>query len=138
MATATMAGPAISSIDDRITRNTENVARARYGFRYRSSRRARCGSKAFAPSSSCRSMSAMVSLRDFLDFFLERLPSIQIGVVAVASQQRVVRAAFDDAPVVDDDDVVGVFHRGDAVRDDERRPSLPNLPQRPQDLLLGI
>src|SRR4051812_21288448 len=131
MATATMAGPAISRIDERITRKTENVARARYGFRYRSSRRARCGSKAFAPSSSCRSMSAigLRALRDFLDFFFQRLRAIQIGVVAVSGEQRVVRSSLHDAAVVNDDDVVGVLHRGDAVRDDERRPPLPNLSQ---------
>src|SRR5258707_15552522 len=112
MATATMAGPAISMIDERITRKTENVARARYGFRYRSSRRARCGSKAFAPSSSCRSMSAMV-LRDFLDLFLERLSPIQIGVVAVASEKRDVRSPLDHAAGADDVDGVGVFSLGD-------------------------
>ena len=38
------------------------------------------------------------------------------------------RAALDDAAVVEDDDVVGVFHRGDAVRDDQRRPS-PSAPR---------
>src|SRR5712692_5792411 len=168
-AMAMMAGPAISVSDDRITRPTDIAARRRYGRRYRSSRRARRGSKALAPSSWCRSMSAMIfrglavsgsrglagsrgsvsrhetaqprdpatSLSRLLQLLLDRLPPVQVGVVAVVGQERLVGAALDDLPLLDDDDVVGVLDRGDAVRNDQHRPPLSDLSQRPQDLFLG-
>src|SRR5437867_4170382 len=155
---AMIAGPAISSSDDRITRPTDAVARTRYGFRYRRSRRARCLSKALAPSSSCFSISLMGVRRqaagvgwacsdargprpdascDLRQFLLNGLPPIEIRVIPVVCEQRLVRAALHDPAVVQDDDLIGVFHRRDAMRDDENRPSAPDFTQRAQDALLG-
>ena len=54
------------------------------------------------------------------------LRGADIGVVAVAVDQRFVRAALDDRAVVEHDDVIGVFHRRHAVRDDQHRPPLPD------------
>src|SRR5262249_56170352 len=76
-------------------------------------------------------------LRRFLQLLLQRLPPIQVRVIPLVREQRLVRAALDDLAVVEDDDVVGVLHRGDAMRDDQRGSSSPNRAQRLQNGLLG-
>src|ERR1043166_3860743 len=75
---------------------------------------------------------------NLLDLFLQRLLPVQLRVIPIVREQRLVRAALDDAAVVEDDDVVGVLHRGDAMGDDQHGPPLPDLAQRPQDALLGL
>src|SRR5258705_4722541 len=47
-------------------------------------------------------------------------PCVQPGL----RHQLVMRAAFDDASAIHDDDRVGVTNRGKSMRDDERRPAL--------------
>ena len=48
--------------------------------------------------------------------------SVHRRVQAVAGDERVVRAALDDAAVVEHEDLVGVADGRDAVRHDDRRP----------------
>ncbi len=59
IATAVIAGPAISKTEEMMTRTTDTPARHRYGRKYFISRHVRWGSKALAPSSSCFSISDM-------------------------------------------------------------------------------
>jgi hypothetical protein len=47
-----------------------------------------------------------------------------------------VRPAIDDPPAIEHDDLIGQRDGGEAVRDDERRPSLHRLPQPGLDLCL--
>ena len=48
------------------------------------------------------------------------------------------RAALDDAAVVEDDDLVGVAHRGEAVRDRDHRPALREPLERGLHRALGL
>ncbi len=51
-----------------------------------------------------------------------RLPlGVEAGVAAAGRHELVVRAALDDAAVVDHEDLVGVAHRAQAVGDDHAR-----------------
>ena len=45
---------------------------------------------------------------------------VELGIVTARGQQRLVGAFFQDASVVKDEDAVGVLHRVQAVRDDDR------------------
>ena len=56
---------------------------------------------------------------DVLKLFFEQLLAVQVGVVAFAGEQLFVRAALDDAAVAQDDDLIGVLHGGDAVRNQD-------------------
>src|SRR5690606_5265575 len=47
-------------------------------------------------------------------------------------------AAFDDAPLVEDEDLVGIGDCGQAVSDDKRRSPAPQSIERPLDLVLGF
>src|SRR5207248_2407731 len=63
--------------------------------------------------------------------------SIQAGIQAAPGKELVVRALFDDPAVLEDDDQVRVADRGQAVRDDERRPPGEELAERDLDPALG-
>ena len=52
--------------------------------------------------------------------------------------QLVVRAALDDAALVEDEDLVGVADGRDAVRHDDRRPLPHDAAQPRQNFLLGV
>ena len=72
------------------------------------------------------------------ELFLQQLLLVQLGVEPLLTDQLVVRAAFDDAPFVEDEDDVGVAHGGDPVRDDDRR-ALPHHAAQPrQNLFFGV
>src|SRR5437763_16150549 len=60
-------------------------------------------------------------LRSLLQLLFQSLPPIQIRVVPLVREQRVVRAALHDLALVEGDDVVGVFERRHAVGDEQRR-----------------
>ena len=47
---------------------------------------------------------------------------MQARVMAVAGQKFGVTAAFDDASLIHDEDLVGPFDRRQTVGDDQRRP----------------
>jgi hypothetical protein len=69
------------------------------------------------------------------------LPSfslIQIRVIPAQRQQFIVRAAFDDPPFAQHDDLIRVFHRGNAVRNQYRRALAHHVPQAAQNALFGI
>src|SRR5580704_15573504 len=59
-------------------------------------------------------------LREYCSYvfklFFEQLLAVQVGVIAFAGEQLVVRAALDDAAVAQDDDLVGVLHGRNAMR----------------------
>ena len=57
------------------------------------------------------------------------LPGPHLRVGAVAREQRRVGAAFDDAPLLQDENLVGVDHRGQPVCDHQRRPVSRYLPE---------
>ena len=61
------------------------------------------------------------------------LPDIQqLRVEPVSRDQLVVRAALDDAPLVQDEDEVGFLDRRQPVRDDERRLAREQAVERPR------
>jgi len=55
---------------------------------------------------------------------------VEAGVDATGGDELIVGSAFDDPTVIDDGDLVGVADRGQAVGDDDRRPSLQGDRQR--------
>ena len=61
-----------------------------------------------------------------------------VGVEPAVRDELVVRAALDDAAAVEHDDLIGVAHGRDAVRDDDRRPLPHHAAQPRQDLLLRV
>ena len=61
--------------------------------------------------------------------FLEQLLLIQLLVVAALRQQFLVRAAFDDASLAQDDDLVGMANSGDAMRNQDGGALLHDLLQ---------
>ena len=66
-----------------------------------------------------------------------RLQREQLGVHAVLLHQVLVRAAFDDVPLVEHDDLVGVDHRRQPMGDDEGRAALGDAVERGLDLSFG-
>src|SRR5262249_50840094 len=61
----------------------------------------------------------------------------ELGVATVLGEELLVRAAFDDAAVLEDEDLVGVDDRRKPVRDDERRAVACDLGELGLDDLLG-
>src|SRR2546423_13032384 len=59
---------------------------------------------------------------------LQQLPLVEVCVLAARREQLVVRAALDDASLVEDADQIGVAHGRDAGRDDEARGAPPYSP----------
>ena len=53
-------------------------------------------------------------------------------------QKARVRASLDDAASIQDDDLVGMNHGGQAVSDDESRARTSHLAQIAQDVLFGL
>ena len=66
------------------------------------------------------------AFEQFLGVSLLLLQRPQAGVFASRFHQLGVRAALDDAPLVEDQNFVRVHHRGEPVRDDERCSALGN------------
>ena len=63
--------------------------------------------------------------------------AVERGIDAVLRDERIVRTALADAVLIDDDDLIGVLHRREPVRDDERRPAHRQLLKRALDIRLG-
>ena len=61
----------------------------------------------------------------------------ELGVAAVLGEELLVRAALDDAAVLEDEDLVGADDRRKAVRDDQRRAVARDLGELALDDLLG-
>ncbi len=74
----------------------------------------------------------------FRQFLFQQLLVVEIGVVAVAGDEFVVGAEFDDASLVEDGDAVGVAHGRDAVRDEDGSASVHDLAQVVEDLVFGV
>src|SRR6266852_7678340 len=70
------------------------------------------------------------------ELFFQQLLLVQIGVIAAASEEFVVRAALDDAAVAKDDDLVGVPHGGGAMRDQNGGAAVHDTAQAGEDALL--
>src|SRR5215216_3195563 len=69
---------------------------------------------------------------------LQQLTLVERGVLAARGEQLLVRAALDDAPLVEDADEVRVADGRDAVRDDERGALAHHAAQAAQNLLLRV
>jgi hypothetical protein len=61
-----------------------------------------------------------------------------LGIHAIAFEQRAVRAALDDASGVEHQDLVGVHHRRQPVRDDQRGAADGDLFEFGLDRLFGL
>ncbi len=66
------------------------------------------------------------------------LAGVEVVVAAVQCVERFVGAAFDDASLLDDEDLVGAADRGEAVGDDEGRPSLHEVAEAVLNHGLGL
>src|SRR5688572_9843273 len=106
----------------------------RYGRRYPSRRRISRPSYAFPRTSS----SCIAIVSGCLELVLEQLAAMKGGVEAVDTNEIRVATALGDTAVVQDDDFVGVLHRRDAVRHDDRRALTHHLRQSMQDLFFGV
>ena len=56
---------------------------------------------------------------DLFQLLAQALLLVEIGIDAAAAHQFVVIAALDDPAFVEDEDLIGFFHRGNAVRNDQ-------------------
>jgi len=65
------------------------------------------------------------------------LTHVEVVVEAFGGEEGVVRAAFDDPAVVDDEELVGLADRAQAVGDDEGGTAVHEAQQPLLDLLLG-
>ena len=72
--------------------------------------------------------------------FDEKLRAAQVAINAGPRDELVVRAAFDNAAIVDDGDDVGVLDGGETMRDHETRAAVSRLVERVlnEPLTLGI
>src|SRR6266852_84175 len=70
--------------------------------------------------------------------FFQQLLLIQIGVIAAASEEFVVRAALDDAAFAEDDNLVGVLHGGSAVRNQNGGAAVHDAAQARKNALFGL
>src|SRR5262249_6238873 len=66
------------------------------------------------------------------------LDAVELGVKTVDLEQLVVRALFVDEVVVEDDDLVGVLDRREAVRDRDGRAALHQVLEGVHDDLLRL
>ena len=69
--------------------------------------------------------------------FLALLQSPHLRIRAAALEQHAMGAAFDDATVVHYQNLVGIDHRGQAMRDDQRRAILRDAVELGLNCLLG-
>src|SRR5690606_7317829 len=60
------------------------------------------------------------------------------GIQPVRGEQRLMRAALDDAAVIDHDNLVGIDDRREPVRDDERGAVARDSVESDLDLPLGV
>lgn len=72
-----------------------------------------------------------------LEFFLEGLFLMEIGVIATAGDELFVRAQFDDAAVVENEDDVSVADGGDAVGDEKGGAAAHDGGEVGEDFLFG-
>ena len=64
--------------------------------------------------------------------------AVEAGVAAAGEHELVVAAALDDAALLDHQDLVGVAHRAQTVRDDHRRAAAEEHVHGPRDALLAL
>src|SRR5215213_7389380 len=69
---------------------------------------------------------------------VEHLQALHAGIGAAAGDQRLVRSGFDDAARFHNHDEIGVAHRRQPVRDDERRAAAHQPRDRRLDEALGF
>src|SRR5688572_52508 len=62
----------------------------------------------------------------------------QVGVAALPRHELLVRAVLDDAAFVEDDDLIGVPHRREAMRDQDRDAVMRQRAEVLEDLRLGL
>src|SRR5437588_13022347 len=74
-------------------------------------------------------LGVLLALLVDLELLLEELPPVHLRVKATVLEEVTVRAALGDAAVVEDEDLVRVLHRGDAVRDDDGRALAHDAPE---------
>src|SRR6266849_7032551 len=67
----------------------------------------------------------MIFLTDFMDPCLQVM---QLCIAAARTDQRVVRAVFDDAPTLDGDNAIGAANGRKSVGDDEHGSALADPP----------
>src|SRR5687768_12346852 len=79
-----------------------------------------------------------MALRRLLELALEPLLAPHARVDAALRDEVVVRAALDDAPVLEHDDLVRRLRRAEAVRRDEARPAGEDAAERADDPRLGV
>src|SRR6185437_3651137 len=96
------------------------------------------GASSGASRKACRA-SLLRGNRSFAcQLFFEQLSLVQLGVFAALRQQRFVRAALDDAPLLQKNDLVGRLYGRDAMGN-ENRGALPHhATQRAKNALFGI
>src|SRR5881628_1977014 len=73
-----------------------------------------------------------------LEGFLQLLALQQRSVAPASRDERRVRAVLHDVTLVEDDDVICVTYRADAVRRDDRGAPRERAAQPAQDLRLGV
>src|SRR5262245_32646924 len=71
-------------------------------------------------------------------FLLAKLPAVERRVASALAQQLVVTPCFDDRPILDDEDAIGVDDGMQAMRDHDRRSSLAQVLDRALNLPLGF
>src|SRR5215468_3679064 len=71
-------------------------------------------------------------------FLLAQLQAIEGRVTSAPAQQLVVTTRFDDSPILDDEDAVGVHHGMQAVGDDDGRAPLAKVLDGALNLALGF
>jgi hypothetical protein len=74
--------------------------------------------------------------KDIGDSSLE-LTHIEVIVETLVSHHFFVASAFDNLPVIDDQDLVCMPNRAEAVGDDKTRPALLQFPERFLDIPLS-
>src|SRR5258708_40140659 len=72
-----------------------------------------------------------------LKFLFQQLLPVDRGVEAVAGDQLLVRPALRDSSLLQHEDLVGLAHSRDAVRDDDRGAPAHDAAQARENLLLG-
>src|SRR3954470_8473132 len=73
-----------------------------------------------------------------LQLFFQQLLVIEIGVVAVAGDQLIMRSVLHNVAFVQHSDFVGIAYRAHAMRDEDGGAPLHDLAQLLQDLLFGL
>src|SRR5712692_8978528 len=86
----------------------------------------------------CRVLLLRVLSSCAFELFFQQLLLIQIRVISAASEEFVVCAALKDAPIAEDDDLVGVSHGGGAVRNQNGGAPVHDAPQAREDALFGL